>query len=286
MSVLIGLVSRNRAEILPKAINSALRQRNSDIEVAVFDDNSSDNTFLLKDKFPDVQWEFSKENKGYVFARNKLMKEAGTEYFCSLDDDSWFINDNEIEKAISYLDTHSNVAAVAFDILSPDQPDQKVELLPNEVGMFIGCGHILRLSAAREVNYYDPNPSFYGGEEKDICLKLINKGYQIMLMPGIHVWHEKTTVARNIKAQHYSGVCNDLVFLYRRAPLVILIPGLIVKIAKHLSFSFHYKQENIFIPGVKGILRFFVLLFTFNLIRSPVSLNAFRKFRILNRQSQ
>ena len=151
--------------------------------------------------------------------------------------------------------------------------------------MFIGCGHLLRLSAVREVGYYDPNPSFYGGEEKNICLKLIDKGYQIMLMPGVHVWHEKTSVARNVKAQHYSGVCNDLVFLYRLAPLLILIPGLIIKIAKHLWFSLRYKQENLFIPGANGILKFFILLFSFKLTRSPVSLRAFKKFNMLNRQS-
>ena len=45
--VLIGITSKNRASILPKAIQSALGQRYSDMEVAVYDDNSTDGSIKI-----------------------------------------------------------------------------------------------------------------------------------------------------------------------------------------------------------------------------------------------
>lgn len=286
MSVLIGIVSKNRCNILPKSIDSGLMQKCGNVSIAVIDDNSTDDTSALRDLYPSVRWEFLKENKGYVFARNKFMKETNADYFCSLDDDSWFISDEALYKSVQYLNSHPQVAAVGFDILSPDQPQVKSESEPYETNNFIGCGHLLRLSAVRAVGFYDPNPSFYGAEEKDICLKFIDRGFKIVSMPGVHVWHEKTSVARDQRSQHKSGVCNDLVFLYRRSPFVFLIPGLLLKIGKHIIFSVRYKGGFLFKDGLLGIFYFLALLFGFKLKRVPVSLSAFLKYNRLNNISR
>ena len=98
--ILIGITSKNRASILPKAINSALEQSYVNKEVWVFDDASTDETALLKERFPNVKWFFSKEPKGLVWARNFFMKQKGFDYFCSLDDDAWFISKDTIQKNI------------------------------------------------------------------------------------------------------------------------------------------------------------------------------------------
>jgi GT2 family glycosyltransferase len=283
MSVLVGITTRDRYEILPKAIRSALTQHYPALQVAVFNDNSTDSTQLIKREFPQISWEASIETKGYLFARNKLMGEAKALYFCSLDDDAWFLDDAALAKSIEYLNKHPDVAAVGFDILSPDNPHPNPEQEPVETNMFIGCGHVLRLEAIRAVGFYDPNPLFYGGEEKDLCLKLIDKGFKIISMTGVHVWHDKTLVARNQHAQHKSGICNDLVFFYRRSPLVFLFPGLFVKIIKHLKFSWQYDGGSLFKDGLSGVANFVTLFFSFKLKRAPVSIKAFRKYNHLNK---
>ena len=76
MSVLVGIVSKNRAGILPTAIESALSQDAPGVSVRVYDDNSTDNTIAVKETYPHVHWEFGNENKGYVYARNRFMSEA------------------------------------------------------------------------------------------------------------------------------------------------------------------------------------------------------------------
>lgn len=282
VSVLVGITTRNRCEILPKAITSALAQHYSPLQVSVFDDNSSDKTYLVKDQFPNVQWDSVGENKGLVYARNKLMMESTARYFCSLDDDAWFLGTDVIATAIRYFESSNDVAAIAFDILSPDLPTEKQRSEYLETGIFIGCGHILRLSAVRDVGFYDVFPCSYGSEEKDLCIKLMDKGYRIIYLPGVHIWHDKTSLERDEKAQYLSVVCNDMVFLYRRAP-IILLPGLFIQFFKHLKFSFSYKKGLLFASCMKGFSRFLSQLLSFKLKRRPVSIKTFYKFHKLNR---
>lgn len=281
--VLVGIISKNRASILPFAIESAWNQKNVKVLISVFDDNSSDDTKSLTDKYKEVLWYFSESNKGYLFGRNKLMSESSCPFYCSLDDDSWFIHGNELEIALRVMDSDSNIAAIAFDILSPDRPTPALISEPIETNIFIGCGHLLRLSYVEEVGYYEQNPGFYGGEEKDLCIKLMDKGYKIVKLPGVHVWHDKTMIARNTQAQHRSGVCNDLVFAFRRIPGLKMWGILSFKIFSHLRFSIFGKNKKLIKPCIQGLLDFSNLLIRNKLIRKPVSNATFRKFISLNK---
>jgi GT2 family glycosyltransferase len=282
VDVLVGIVSKNRAAILPSAIDSALNQKDVSVKVAVFDNDSDDGTKLMGPRYPQVDWEFSSENKGYVFARNKFMATADATYFCSLDDDSWFTDDHSLAKGVRYLEKNPKVAAIAYDILSPDRPDAIPEGEPHEVNTFIGCGHLVRLSNAREIGLYDVPPAYYGGEEKDLCLKLINKGYQIIKLPGVHVWHEKTSVARDPFAQHRSGVCNDLVYAWKRLPVMILLPVISWKIISHRRFAKKYGNGEYLNACKQGIHDFFVVLKQGKISRQPVSFKALRHFQNLS----
>lgn len=253
IAILVGIVTRNRADILPKAITSALAQTAAPIQVAVIDDGSTDATTELSAKFPQVRWLRRPSSLGYMTARNELMLSPNADYFVSLDDDAWFLEGDEIAVAVDYLEEHKSVAAVAFDILSPDQPTtaKRAEAVPT--AMFIGCGHVLRLNAVREVGVYESAPGSYGGEEKDLCLRLLDAGYQVVRLPGVHVWHDKTPVARAVPAQHRSGVCNDLVMTLRRTPWLVLPLALPAKMFRHLRFS---RRNGLMQPCLSGFALF------------------------------
>jgi GT2 family glycosyltransferase len=275
MKVLIGITTQNRAAILPKAIQSALDQDYADKEVAVFDDASTDATPELRERFPQVRWYHVEEKQGYLPARNKLMKETDAELYFSLDDDAWFMQGDEITAGVKLLEERPEVAAVAYDILSPDRPQPTERGEPFPTHMYIGCGHLLRLSAAREIGYYTPSPGFYGSEEIDLCVQLLDRGHEIFYLPGVHVWHDKAVLARDRHAQLSSNVCNDLVFAYRRCPFPLVlwfIPG---KAFGHLRNAYSkgtlrscMKGFMMFLKSVQGVAR----------TRKPVSRTAFREF--------
>jgi GT2 family glycosyltransferase len=275
MKVLIGITTQNRVAILPQAIQSALDQDYPDKEVAVFDDASTDATPELRARFPQVSWYRVEEKQGYLPARNKLMSETDAELYFSLDDDAWFIQGDEISQGVKLLTERPEVAAVAYDILSPDRPEPVERSAPYATHMYIGCGHLLRLSAARELGYYTPSPGFYGSEEIDLCVQLLDRGHEILFTPGVHVWHEKATMSRDSSAQLSSKVCNDLVFAYRRCPFPVVlwfVPG---KALSHFRSAFSYGTLR---PCLQGYLMFLKSLSGVASTRKPVSWTAFREF--------
>jgi len=274
-TVLVGIVTHNRASLLRKAVESALSQRGCELRVAVIDDASTDETFKLASCFPEVNWTRRPTNQGYMAARNYWMNSAHEDYFVSLDDDAWFLEGDEIAVAVNLLEGNPQIAAVAFDILSPDRRDPERRARPRPVALFIGCGHVLRLTAVQAVGAYESSPARYGGEEKDLCLRLLDAGYQIVQLPGVHVWHDKTQLARVIPEQHRSGVCNDLVLTVRRTPAALLAPALIAKVYRHFVFSSKRKLTK---PCLQGFALFARSLPAVWRSRRPVKAATLRAF--------
>ncbi|MEP7305888.1 MAG: glycosyltransferase family 2 protein [Acidobacteriota bacterium] len=252
-SVIVGIVTRNRAAMLTRAISSVLAQQGCEAQVAVVDDDSTDTTSEVAAQFPEVTWTCWSPPRGYRAARNQWMTVSDYDYFVSLDDDAWFLRGDEISLAIAVLKQQPHVAAVAFDILSPDRPFPVSREAPRRAAMFIGCGHVVRLAAIRSVGGYDETPGDYGGEEKDLCLRLMDAGHQIVLLPGVHVWHEKTPIARAIPDQHRSGVCNDLVMTLKRTPTSLLPIALLSKLCRHLISS---RRHRLMRPCLAGFCLF------------------------------
>lgn len=209
-----------------------------------------------------------------------MMTWLEADYFVSLDDDAWFLRGDEIAAAIQLLKRLPEVAAVAFDILSPDRPDSRAREEPRPAAMFPGCGHVVRLKAARSVGLYEATPGSYGGEEKDLCLRLIDAGYEIVSLPGVHVWHEKTLLARDIPAQHRSGVCNDLAMTLRRTPVLILPVALVSKLYRHFMVSWQHRLVRPFFQGLGLFVRAFPAVWR---SRMPVRMATLRTFMRLSR---
>ena len=277
---LVGIVTCNRADILPKALRSALEQSHRPLEVMVIDDGSADSTPSIAPRFTEVAWKRRDQGEGYMSARNEFMARPGFDYFVSLDDDAWFLKGDEIQIAIDFLEAHADVGAVGFDILSPDKPQPRERTAPVPAAMFIGCGHVVRLAALRTVGAYDPTPGGYGGEEKDLCLRLLDAGFQVMTLRGVHVWHDKTPVAREIPKQHRSGVCNDLVMTLRRTPLSALPLALPIKFLRHLQFAWNRSLLGPCLAGFGLFLRHSPALWK---TRRPVRLETLKAFVRLTR---
>lgn len=254
LSVLVGITTNNRGFILPKAIASALGQGHRPTSVAVLDDGSTDATPAVQAQFPGVQWIRHERPVGYRASRNELMRQPGAEFYVSLDDDAWFLHDDEIALAVARMRANPKLGAIAFDILSPDRPDAVERTAPRPAAIFIGCGHLLRLTAVAAAGYYADTPGVYGSEEKDLSLRLADLGYEIELLPGVHVWHEKAWTDRDWYPLHRSGVCNELYMTLLRCPLPDLLLVLPWKI---LSFVRYWlRRPRYFRAGISGLGQF------------------------------
>jgi GT2 family glycosyltransferase len=135
---------------------------------------------------------------------------------------------------------------------------------------------MLRLSTVREVSYYTPNPGNYGAEETDLCVRLLDRKYEILYLPGVHVWHDKSSLARKTDQQYSSTVCNDLAFALRRCPFPMILAGLPVKLLSHFRFAL---RNQLFRAYMSGVSRFFRALPAIVQARKPVSNWAMLEFR-------
>lgn len=277
-AVVVGISTHNRAKLLQKAIRSALGQSHHPLRVSVVDDGSTDETPILQREFPTISWERVDRAQGYVRARNRMMLNASEDYYVSLDDDAWFLAGDEIALAVDILEANPNVAAVAFDIISPDQPTPGKRGSIAVVPSFIGCGHVLRLSSVKEIGGYCEFPRTYGAEEKDLCLRLIDAGYQTVRLDGVHVWHDKSVLARNLALQHASGVCNDLAFVVRRVPLALLPPLIIYKVTLHILFAV---RRGLIRSCLRGLGAFVATSVDAWRTRHPVRLSSLVRYQLL-----
>jgi len=281
--VLVGIVTRNRYKVVTKAIESALRQRYSRLRVAVLDDGSEDETPQLRFNYPAVRWTRWERSRGHLEARNFLMRDGEADYYVSLDDDAWFMHGNEISIAMQHMETNPKVGAVAFDILSPDREKASPRMEPRPTRVFIGCGHILRISAVRECGFYVPGPGLYGSEESDLCIRLLDRNWEIHFLPGVHIWHDKTTVARDIAAQHRSGVCNDLAFAARRCPFPLVLGIMPIKVINHVRFA---ARNHLVRPCLAGLGLFLNCALDVLNSREPVRASTFKEFIRRSRNPQ
>lgn len=252
---LIGIVTRNRAPTLPSAIRSALAQDWPAKTVAVLDDASADDTPALRHQFPAVEWLRTDSAVGPIVGRNLLLESSAADFFAGLDDDARFVRGDELSRAIELLQAQPAVAAVAFDVLFPHRPLPQPRRPPRPVASFIGCGFVLRTATARQVGLFTPSPGLYMGEEWDLSLRLADAGYAIVKLPGVHVYHELTMAARDVRAQHRCAVCNDLAILTRRCPLPHLLWLLPLKVAAHLrsALEFGWRPKANLVPHDRDV---------------------------------
>lgn len=282
-SVVVGISTFNRADVLPQSIQSALDQRYRPLRVAVTDDASTDGTSDLAPQFPHVSWTSFPQNRGYVVARNKMMLEAPEDYYVSLDDDAWFLEGDEIALAVEYLEANPTVAAVAYDILSPDRPQQQPRGQRRFVASFIGCGHVLRLSAVRDAVGYTRFPGGYGVEEQDLCLRLLDSGHHIVEMRGVHVWHDKSMVARDEGRQYRSLLCNDLSLTVMRFPTRLLPLALAWKLVSHMAFAVRRGLVGAYFGGLRDMAKAWAGAWA---ARRPVRSASIARYRALARSPE
>jgi len=119
--VSIILPTHNRAQMMQRALRSALEQTYPAIEVVVVDDGSSDDTPRVirdwKQRHDNITYLRHEEPRGASAARNHGFQEASGKYIALLDDDDEF-TDDRIETLMDYLKLYPGLSFVCSDYLS------------------------------------------------------------------------------------------------------------------------------------------------------------------------
>ena len=103
----IILPNFNKGNFLQETIDSILAQSFKDFNLFIIDDNSTDNSIRIIDKYTDSRIKFVKlkKNKGVYFCRNLGMRISKSKYISFIDSDDYW-DENKLKNQISFMDNH------------------------------------------------------------------------------------------------------------------------------------------------------------------------------------
>ena len=126
--VSIIIPAYNQARFLAKAIESALGQTHSDLEVIVVDDGSPDNTAEVAARFDGSQnFKYVRQaNTGAAGARNRGIRESTGDYLCFLDADDYYVPE-KVARQAAQLDADPSLGWVYCDFTTVDQAGRPID---------------------------------------------------------------------------------------------------------------------------------------------------------------
>lgn len=203
MTFSILISSKNRKEDLIFTLDKIknLLQR-KDTVCVVYDDGSTDGTSVaIQENFPEVVLLRNDISKGYMFCRNKMLRETKSEFAISLDDDAHFLSENPLEKIATHFSENPTCGLIAFRLFWSKVPPihQESTEIVQVVKGFVGCGHVFRMKAWREIPEYPEWFVFYG-EEDFAAYQMFKKDWQVHYLPSILVQHRVDMSARKTEA--------------------------------------------------------------------------------------
>lgn len=113
------ITTKNRQNLLLRAIESVLAQSYPAIEVIVVDDGS-DTPVELTGYDPRVRLIRNEKSKGICAARNIGFRASRGQYLCMLDDDDYYLPD-KLQMQADFLDAHAQVDLVFSRVIVKDK---------------------------------------------------------------------------------------------------------------------------------------------------------------------
>ena len=188
----ILITTKNRLNDLKTTLNQlAFFIQNENIECIICDDGSTDGTSdFIETNFKTIQLIKNPKSKGLIFSRNRLLNLTNAKYAITLDDDAHIVSENTLEIIEQYFNENKRCAIMALRIfwgkVLPDNIDHNLE--NKRVKGFVGCGHVWRMNAWREIPNYPAWFIFYG-EEEYASYQLFKKKWEVWFIPDILVQH-------------------------------------------------------------------------------------------------
>ncbi|MDO8794012.1 MAG: glycosyltransferase family 2 protein [Vicinamibacterales bacterium] len=294
MQITVGIPTHNRPASLANGL-SALQLIADHIDSIIVLDDASDPPVNpqtaglppeLRDKLRLIRLAKAVNN---IAARNVIMSAAETDYVLLCDDDASLVDARTIKQALALMENDPGVAAVGFAMANRDgslwprqaqaSPSSRVCFVPS----YIGFAHLIRRSAFLQVGGYR-ELLWRHGEEKELCLRLMDAGYDIVYLPDPPVVHLNDPSGRNVKRYLRYVIRNDCLGAMFNEPLPIALVTVPMRLARYVQMRRLGKVHDPW--GLFWILgQLVVQLPTVARQRRPVKWSTLRRWRELRRSS-
>jgi glycosyltransferase involved in cell wall biosynthesis len=189
IKVSIVMITKNRANFLPEALGSVLRQSFQNWELLIIDNGSTSQTQeLIAGYLAGEQRIFYSRSAllGVGANRNLALRLAKGEYVAVLDDDDVWLEQDKLTEQVAWLDSHLDYCLIGswVSLINPageiigrqsvPETDSQIRVSLTRKDNFIHSSVLYRRQFALEVGGYDE--SLIVGEDYDLWLKLGLKG--------------------------------------------------------------------------------------------------------------
>jgi GT2 family glycosyltransferase len=229
----VGVCSRNRPESLARCLGSLGMIGGVVDRVFVYDDGSAEpleprvREMLGEDLPPRVTFVRSDTSDGLSVGRNYVARQAATPFVMNLDDDAVLVTGAAVEDALATLGRDGEVAAVAFAQSDAEGTPWPAGAQPAPVDYacyvpsFIGYAHVLRREAFLAAGGFREGMRMHG-EEKDLCMRLMEAGWRVVYLPRARVAHLADPAGRNQADYLFFTIRNDVLGGVYNEPLPVL----------------------------------------------------------------
>ncbi len=283
------LVNYNGKVFIEDCLDSLIRDPfYEQTEILVVDNGSKDESpELIREKYPVVNLLINTENRGFAWANNQGIQVSRGDYVLLLNTDT-AVPPGALRELLSILKSDENIGAVGPLLYSNENQYQvsfgyKVdflhELLKRSILNYIwkkrlrylrrdiavrwlsGACILIRKKSLEEVRFFDDNFFLYF-EDIDLCYRLQQKKYKLILTPSVRVYHKGggSSVAESLKNRlHYRR--SQLYFYQKHNSRLSLF---LLKIYLRIVFLFSYVKSRLAKDGSAARKKEF-----FKLLRPP-----------------
>lgn len=207
--VFVVIVTYNGAHWIDKNISS-LQNSSYPVRIIAIDNNSTDNSVALLEKYPQIELIRSPENLGFGRANNVGMKkalDAGADYIFLLNQDAWVFDDT-IGSLVSKMDADSTLG-----LLSPMHYDGSGSKLDESFSIYYlrqggksangdplvpfvnAAAWMLSRACIEKVGYFEPLYGHYG-EDRNYCDRITYHNFFIGIDEEAKICHDRV-IKRN-----------------------------------------------------------------------------------------
>lgn len=248
-SVAIVILNWNGKTLLEKFLKSVTESEYDNLQIIVADNASTDDSLdYLKNYFPDVRLIQNKENFGFAEGYNQALKQVDADYFVLLNSDVE-VPKNWIRPVIDLMENDDKIAVAQPKVLWQKQKNSfeyagaaggfidsfgftfcrgrvfdNLELDLQQYNQDIpvfwasGAAFFIKSSAWTLAKGFDGD-LFAHMEEIDLCWRLKNKGYKVMVCTSSQVYHVGGgTLDASSPFKNYLNFRNNLIIMYKNLP--------------------------------------------------------------------
>ena len=263
----IIIVSWNTRELTLHAIQSVYDQHESNVEIIVVDNASSDDTIkAVTARFPDVRIIANSENLGYAHANNQGMRQARGDYFVLLNSDAELKSMGLLHTIKSTFETHPKTGILGGTLRLTSGAIQAVgrqfltfnrlvkqQLLFNSAPMFKDKavesdrlifvdyvdGAFLAIPArvVQDIGFMRADFFMYG-EDMEWCARASLFGWDVAVLPSLEILHHHAASSkqnfRRILVQNALNNCRFLadheMLLRAKQAFIVYLGGMLLRV--------------------------------------------------------